>query len=164
MNWTIVCDFCGRPGEDGDDPHPGHDSCPYEHDHTKHNSTETLRESIQNTRAGNSVCLFGWNKAYPAFKTVFKTRSWLTTFDTSEGKFEGHEKYDTSYFKKTIWATGNPHKTDAKYKRIEYDPTRESLIDWYTVTEGAEKPGSGSFETFIRKDDSDVSFFGSTLG
>lgn len=155
------CDFCGRFRETGEEPHPGHDSCPFAENHKS--SDETLVESIQATRTGNSVCLFGWNRAYPSFKTVFKTESRLDTFDSSTERFEGHEKYETSYFTKTIWATSTPHDMDAKYSRIEYDPTTESLIEWYTITDDAETKGTGPFETYMRKDRSDVSFFGATL-
>lgn len=161
MRTNVICDFCGRCRESGESPHPNHDSCPFEKNHKSEN--ETLLESIQFTSARNSVCLFGWNRSYPAFKTVFKTRTWLDTFDTSTESYEGHEKYETSYFKKTIWATSNPHQVDSKYYRIEYDPTTESLIEWYSITDETETEGTGSFEAYLRKDDPDVSFFGSTL-
>lgn len=161
MRYTVSCDFCGRCRGGGEDPHPGYESCPFEEDHK--DSNETLLESIQYTSARNSVCLFGWNASYPSFRTVFKTRTWLDTFDTSHDNYEGHERYDASYFKKTIWATGNPHDVDSNYHRIEYDPTAESLIDWYSITDESETKGTGSFGTYLRKDDPDVSFFGSTL-
>lgn len=161
MRNPAICEFCGRCTPNADDPHPSHDSCPFEAEHK--NDSETLLESIQLTRAQNSIALRSWNRSHPAFKTVFKTRSWLETFDKSTDQYDGHEKYDTSYFKKTIWATSNLYELESEYYRIEYDPTTESLIEWYYIADESEPSGSGSFESYLRKDDPDVSYFGSTL-
>lgn len=104
----------------------------------------------------------GWNSSYPLFKTVFKTQSKLVTEDTSTENYGGNERYDTSHFKKTIWATGNLYELSS-CSRIEYDPTTDSLITWYTVTDDGDKEASGSFGKFIRSDNPDVSYFGATL-
>lgn len=156
------CGFCGQLPETGMDPHPNHDSCPFEDNHKQHDPNDSLVEAIQKTTSRNSICLSGWSGSYPVFRTVYETRTWLPTTDTSTGSYEGHEKYDTSYFKKTIWATSNLYDFET-YFRIEYDPTTDSLIDWYAVTGDSEEQGDGSFGAYIRKDDPDVSFFGSTL-
>ncbi|MFD1513431.1 hypothetical protein [Halomarina rubra] len=160
MNWKRHCRYCGRLPLSGDDPHFAGDTCPFEHAHEKHGGGDTLLEAVQKTAARNSVCLLGWCGSYPLYRTVFKTRSWLETFDTGKGEFEGHERYDTTYFRKTIWATSNVHQS-SKYSRIEYDPTKESLITWYDVENGSETEGSGAFDTYIRSDKPDISFFGS---
>jgi len=32
--------------------------------------------------------------------------------------YEGHLRYDTAYFRKTVLATGDPHRVGNKYQRI----------------------------------------------
>lgn len=156
------CDFCGRYRAPKTNPHPNHESCPFKTDHKEVNSDDTLREAIRKTSAQNSVSLMGWSSSYPLFRTVIKTRSWLVTKDRSTANYEGTESYDPSHFKKTLWATNNLFELD-NYYRIEYDPTRDSLITWYTVTEDDEQEATGSFGKFIRSDNPDVSYFGATL-
>jgi hypothetical protein len=162
MTSTPHCGFCGRYRGPTEEPHPDSDSCPHAKAHADPNPDNTLREAIQATCAGDSVCLLGWNPAYPAFKTVYNTRTWLETQNMETESNDGHKKYDTAYFKKTIWATSNPHNIDDTHHRIEYDPTTQSLIDWYTVTDEAKEHGAAPFKTYIRRDDPDVSFFGAS--
>lgn len=162
MSLSNTCDYCGRCRGRTEEPHPDHESCPHAENHDDRNSDKTLLEAVQATCAGNSVCLFGWNVSYTAFKTVFETNARLGTLDTSAENYEGHVKYDTAYFKKTILATGNPQKVGGKYQRIEFDPTSESLITWYTVTDESEERNAAPFGTYIRKDDPDISFFGAS--
>jgi hypothetical protein len=104
----------------------------------------------------------GWNSSYPLFRTVIKTRSWLLTEDPSTANDDGTASYDTSCFKKTIWATTDLSDPNSCC-RIEYDPTTDSLITWYTVTDDQETEASGSFGTFIGSDNSDVPYVGATL-
>ena len=162
MGTYSSCDSCGRYRGPKTKPHPNHESCPFKADHEGLNSDDTLREAIQKTCAQNSVSLMGWSSSYPLFRTVIKTRTWLVTEDTPTENDNRAESYNTSYFKKTILATNDLSDLDSYY-RIEYDPTTESLITWYTVTDDQETEATGSFRKFIRSDNSDVSYFGATL-
>lgn len=156
------CSFCGRYRESPTGPHPDHDSCPYEADHQGKNASNTLLEAIQRTTARDSVALYGWNSSYPSFKTVFKTRSWLATTTTSTEHHEGNEKYETSYFRKIIWVTSNLYDFE-NYSRIEYDPTSESLITWFTVRGNSEKVATSPFWMYLRMEDPDISYFGASV-
>lgn len=158
------CEFCGRYREYEAEPHSNHETCPYagNHELLQENHIypdDTLLSAIENTEPGHSVSLRGWCRSYPLFRTVVETRTWVPSDSASTPVERGLEAPTPSYWKKTIWTTGN--KGDLY--RIEYDPTSPSLIEWYELTDDSERKQETPFETYMRVESADVSFFGSTL-
>lgn len=123
---------------------------------------DTLFQAIQKTTAANSVSLYDWGRRYPVLRTVVRTETWLPTTDTSTAEYAGHEKYDVSHAKKTIWATGSVHDLQKHY-RIEYDPTTDYLLTWYEVKGDGWELEGGFFKMFLRSENPNASYFGATL-
>lgn len=160
----VQCDFCGRFRDESDDPHQDRESCPYKtsHDILQRNQSypdDTLFEAVANTVPGDSISLRAWGQSYPVFRPVYECRTWIPTSQGKTPVDRGTEVDVQSYWKKSIWTRGK----DDTLHCIEYDPSTQSLIDWYTVTETGRTKQSGQFGVFLRMESPDVSYFGSTL-